>query len=139
MAKDEKIYAAVLDEFSSGVIDRDTMAKAFILANGDQELAKYKYLNLKVESLKKDSAVTKSKDFINKASFGVSSLIESKRSEKENAKKTAYTREKKEEKDGLEGTDNSENNKEKDDKAVEIFCAIVIIAVMFFLFLNDQY
>lgn len=148
MAKDEKFYAAALEEFSSGVVDKDTMAKAFILANGDPELAKYKYLNLKVDRLKKDSALIKSKEIINKASFGVSSFIESRISERENHENTLRLTGKKEEKkekeekkklEKFEKMTISQESREKDDKAVEIFFAIVIIAVIVFFILSDQY
>lgn len=51
---DEKYYKAPQLEYDSGVIDDALLTKATVLAGGDTDRAKFEYLKLRVERLKKE-------------------------------------------------------------------------------------
>lgn len=52
---DEKYYAHVVDEMSGNYIDNAIMAKAIVLAEGDENKARIEYVKLRVKRLKSEN------------------------------------------------------------------------------------
>lgn len=137
MNKDDKIYAEALDEFNSGIIDRNTMAKAFIISNGDPEAAKYKYLNLRVEKLKMEYKSRASMELMNKAAFGIASSFDKRKQKREadNRQKELIKKEK-EEKARLKKEEKriiKDKHKAEDNKIIGIWAIIIVLAVFGYL------
>jgi hypothetical protein len=51
---EEKLYELVINEISSGSIKRGLMAKALVIADGDEKVAKARYIELRAEQIFED-------------------------------------------------------------------------------------
>ncbi|WP_425051158.1 hypothetical protein [Psychromarinibacter sp. S121] len=49
---DENLFHTATKEYEHGKIDRNLLAKAKVIAEGDESLIRYKYISLRVEQIK---------------------------------------------------------------------------------------
>ena len=70
---DEKLYRQATEEVDSITRNEDLWAKSMALCTGDEKLAKYKYINLRVEQLKSNEVGSSAESTQEKLSASVKS------------------------------------------------------------------
>lgn len=80
MARDEELYRRALSEYGSGIVDRALLAKAYVLSEGNEDKARFEYIKLRVEQIKRDNL----RDLPRRVREGISSAKEERKSRREN-------------------------------------------------------
>ena len=71
----EKYFNQATEEYDSDVIDDSIMSKSLSLSGGDEEKAKWKYIELRAERLSEDSSINVKEEEEESSSDGIICLF----------------------------------------------------------------
>jgi len=125
----EKFYKQATEEYNSDVIDDSIMSKSLSLSGGDEEKAKWKYIELRAERLSEDSSINV-KEEEEEESSPIKSFL-SIFSDDEDKKKKEEEEEKKKKEEEEKKKEEEEKKKEEEEKKGTSGWKIFFIIIFF--------